>query len=118
MRRLALVVVAGVLALSAPGTVLAHSLLLESSPAAEAAVPPPARVTLRFNNRIEKKLSQLRVVPPQGEAQNLAVALDGPANELAAPFPPLGPGHYRIEWRVLSIDGHVVNGRFAFRISP
>jgi hypothetical protein len=37
---------------------------------------------------------------------------------LEAPLPRLAAGRYRIEWRVLSTDGHVVNGAFAFSLSP
>lgn len=98
----------------------AHSLLLESSPAASATLTrPPTTVALRFNNRIEKALSRVRLVDARGVAQPLVVATDSePADRLTAALPPLGPGPWRVEWQVLSTDGHVVSGRFEFRLAP
>jgi len=95
----------------------AHSLLLESSPAANAVLAEaPAVVALRFNNRIEKRLSRLQVIDARGEARPLAVRADGPPDRVEAPLPPLGPGPWRLEWHVLSADGHVVSGIFPFRV--
>jgi methionine-rich copper-binding protein CopC len=108
------------LALVAAGPAAAHSLLLESAPAAGATVgAPPRQLTLRFNNRIEKALSRVRLLDARGVAQPLAVAVDsGPPDRLTAAVPPLEPGPWRVEWQVLSADGHVVSGRFEFRLAP
>jgi copper resistance protein C len=98
---------------------IAHSLLLESSPAAEASLTmPPSQLTLRFNNRIEKRLSRITVLDERGAAHDLAIAVaDGGADRLTAAVPPLAPGAYRVEWHVLSTDGHVVSGSFGFRLA-
>ena len=111
-------VLAALIALALPPTAHAHSLLLSSSPKADAVVDGAPAVTLRFNNRIEKKLSHIRLVPPRGQAQALAVRTDGDVDALEAPLPPLATGRYRVDWRVLSTDGHVVSGTFAFSVSP
>ena len=113
------VLVAGAVLLAAATAAPAHSLLLESSPAAGADLArPPERVALRFNNRIEKRLCRVRLVDERGESRALVVAeREGAPDALTAALPPLGPGAYRVEWRVLSTDGHVVNGRFAFRVT-
>jgi len=113
-----LTLIAGALLLSLGAAASAHSLLLDSSPAAGAVVAPPARVSLRFNNRIEKRLSRIRLVDPRGEARVLATLPDGPSEQLEAEAPTLGPGAYRLEWSVLSTDGHLVSGAFPFRIRP
>jgi len=103
----------------APAVVAAHSLLLEASPAADEVLPaPPTEITLRFNNRVEKQLSTIRLVDMRGETRRVAVRADGPADRLNAGAPALGPGQWRLEWRVLSTDGHVVTGRYSFRIAP
>jgi len=117
VKRLALLAVA-VLVLVPVSTVRAHSLLLSSVPSAGSVVSGPSGVTLHFNNRIEKKLSRIRLVPPQGDPQTLTVQADGAVDELQAPLPPLAAGRYRVDWRVLSTDGHVVSGTFAFSVSP
>lgn len=112
----AAVVAVLVLAPAAP----AHSLLLESSPAAGAVLTaPPRRLTLRFNNRIEKRLSRISVVDERGALQPLAITVaDGAAERLTAGVPPLAPGAYRVDWHVLSTDGHIVSGSFGFRLAP
>jgi methionine-rich copper-binding protein CopC len=108
---------AGTLMLALPGPAVAHSLLLESSPAAGAVtVSSPAVITLVFNNRVEKRLCRLRLIDGQGRARTLAISTDGPADRLEARGPGLSPGPWRVEWVVMSADGHVVSGTFAFRV--
>ena len=118
MSRLSTLLAVGALALWLAAAAGAHSLLLASSPGADAVVTAPAGVALRFNNRIEKKLSQLRLVPPRGEPRVLPLRTDGAVDVLEATLPSLTSGRYRVEWRVLSTDGHVVSGAFAFSVSP
>jgi methionine-rich copper-binding protein CopC len=97
----------------------AHSLLIESAPAAGASVQAPPHLTLRFNNRIEKGLSRLRLVDGAGVAYPLTVATaEADVDRLTAGLPSLPPGPYRVEWQVLSADGHVVGGRFTFTVVP
>jgi methionine-rich copper-binding protein CopC len=118
MRRLA-APASGALLLALASVALAHSLVLESSPAAGATVQAPRQLNVRFNNRIEKALSRLRLFGERGEPLPLATpAADGPADRLTSPLPPLAPGTYRVEWQVLSTDGHIVSGGFSFRVAP
>jgi methionine-rich copper-binding protein CopC len=106
-------------ALAVAGPAAAHSLLLESVPAAGATLssPPPA-LMLRFNNRVEKSLSRIRLINGQGVEQSLTIAVGaGAADRLSAAVPSLAPGRWRVEWQVLSTDGHVVSGRFDFTLA-
>jgi methionine-rich copper-binding protein CopC len=96
-----------------------HSLLVESIPAANAVLAtPPRHLVLRFNNRIEKKLSRVRVVGRDGARRDVAVAVTGRADTLTGALPALEPGPWRLEWQVLSTDGHVVSGAFSFQLEP
>ncbi len=105
--------------LAVPSSVAAHSLLVESTPAANATLSAlPRALVLRFNNRIEKKLSKVRLVGAQGERLDVPVAVDGRADTLIGVLPALAPGAWRLEWQVLSTDGHVVTGAFSFRLGP
>ncbi len=98
----------------------AHSLLLESSPAAGATLDEaPPQISLRFNNRIEKQLSTIRVLDARGAARPVAVLpADGAADRLIGTLPALTPGPWRVEWQVLSTDGHIVSGGFSFNVAP
>jgi methionine-rich copper-binding protein CopC len=105
--------------LAAAGLAPGHSLLLEASPAPGASLAaPPARIVLRFNNRVEKKLSSLRLVDPRGGIRVLTPSAGGGPAELVAPAPGLEPGAWRLEWQAFSADGHVVSGSYGFRIGP
>ena len=108
------------LLLAVAGPALAHSLLLESAPGAGATLAAsPSTLMLRFNNRIEKPLSRVRLVDASGAPQALTLSPNaGGADRLVATMPPLGPGTWRVEWQVLSTDGHVVAGRFQFTVAP
>ena len=112
--------VAGALGLGLAAGAAAHSLLLESSPAAGATLNEgPPQISLRFNNRIEKKLSTIRVLDERGGARSATVLVaDRPADRLTATLPSLTPGAWRVEWQVLSTDGHIVSGGFSFRVVP
>jgi methionine-rich copper-binding protein CopC len=95
----------------------AHSLLLDASPAANSVVTAvPREVALRFNNRIEKRLSRVRLVDERGEGRDLELTTAGGADRLHAAVPDVAPGRYRVEWQVLSTDGHVVTGRYFFTL--
>ena len=111
---------AGLVSLALVGSARGHSLLLESAPAADATLATaPAQLVLRFNNRIEKSLSRVRVLDARGVAQPLVVnAAAGSADRLVATVPRLAPGAWTVLWQVLSTDGHVVSGRFEFRVGP
>ena len=98
----------------------AHSLLLESSPAAGATLSEgPPQISLRFNNRIEKTLSTIRVLDERGAPRPVTMSVgDGAADRLTAAVSALTPGSWRVEWQVLSTDGHIVSGGFSFRVAP
>ena len=111
---------AGLAAVAVAAPAAAHSLLLESVPAAGATLStPPRELILRFNNRIEKKLSSIRVLDERGASRPATVLVsDGAADRLTATVSALTAGAWRVEWQVLSTDGHIVSGNFSFRVTP
>jgi methionine-rich copper-binding protein CopC len=98
----------------------AHSLLLGSTPSPGSVVSAsPPYVALRFNNRIEKRLSRVQLVDERGRVAVAPITADDDAAEsLRAAVPPLLPGAWRVEWQVFSTDGHVVSGSYGFRLAP
>jgi methionine-rich copper-binding protein CopC len=112
MRRRALLVVPAAMA-ALPAA--AHSELRRSSPAAGAVLEgPPERIELHFNERVQ--LTALRLRHAEGAEIPLPRRPIRAATSEAVALPPLPPGDYRAEWRIISADGHPAGGVIAFRI--
>jgi hypothetical protein len=99
----------------------AHGLLERSDPRANATVRvPPTQVRLWFAGGIEAAYSRVEV---RDEAGRRVDAGDGRVDAddralLRVSLPALPPGRYTVVWRVLSVDSHVTEGRFTFRLAP
>jgi methionine-rich copper-binding protein CopC len=80
----------------------------------------PMQVTLWFTERLESAYSRVKVVNEAGkQVDKQDVGVDPTdARALRVSLPPLGPGTYRVVWRVLSVDTHVTEGDFTFRVAP
>lgn len=113
-----LLLVVVVLILVAPlQPVAAHALVVESQPPARGQVAAGAVVVdLKFNSRLDRKRARLRVIDAQGAASDLVIRDDGSAEHLRATTGTLSAGDYRIEWYVLSPDGHVTRGNVPFTV--
>lgn len=117
VRRPALAALALVLAAAAPAG--AHAVLLRSSPARRAILTAaPDRVQLWFNEAIEPRFSTIGVVDAAGRPVDRGDARVDPEDpkRLSIGLRPLGRGTYRVRFRVLSVDGHVVEGAFPFTL--
>jgi hypothetical protein len=78
----------------------------------------PARVQLWFNERLEAQFSRLSVWNREGTQVDLGdveVGRDDPT-KLSVGLPALSPGTYTVKYRVLSVDGHVVENQFLFTL--
>lgn len=97
----------------------AHAVLVRSSPPARATLArPPERVDLWFNERLEPAYSRASVWDAAGrqvETSDAAVDAAEPTR-LTVSLPALAPGTYTVKFRVLSVDGHVVESQFAFTV--
>lgn len=113
-RRAAFFVIAGATLLPLPAA--AHAIIVSSDPAVDAVVRPSLPVMLRFNSRIDRERSRLTLLRPDGSSQPVALAPDGRPDTLAAKLEGLAPGHYRLRWQVLAIDGHITRGDIPFAV--
>ena len=115
------VALACALALLAPATVGAHAVLVKSSPARRAVLAlSPLRVEMVFNERLEPAYSTVSVWTNsnvQVDDKKIVVGPEDP-HRLTVGLPPLAPGRYVVKFRVLSVDGHLVEGTFPFEIRP
>jgi hypothetical protein len=96
-----------------------HAVLVRSTPAARAVLShPPDRVRLWFNERLEPAFSSATVWSGSGarmDRQDVRVGPDDP-KQLSVTLPALDPGTYTVRFRVLSVDGHIVEGNFPFTV--
>jgi copper resistance protein C len=102
-----------------PALALAHAVLVKSVPAQRAALAePPPRVELWFNERLEPAYSKASVTNEAGtqvDLRDVAVSAQDP-RRLSLSLPALAPGRYTVSFRVLSVDGHVVESKLSFTI--
>ena len=97
---------------------LAHTRLQSSDPADGSSVAAaPAAVALTFNEDIAAEFATVKVIGPDGtEYQQGGVSADG--GRVSTAVAPLGPaGVYRVGYRVVSDDGHPVQGQVSFTLT-
>jgi copper resistance protein C len=98
---------------------LAHAVLVRSSPPHRAVLAQaPERVDLWFNERLEAAYSTASVWSEAGsqvDARDVAVASDDP-RRLSVSLATRVPGRYTVKYRVLSVDGHVVDSLIIFTV--
>ncbi len=107
---------AALLLAAAPAS--AHTRLLSSDPAdGSSRDDAPTRVSLLFNEDIEAGFATVTVVGPDGSRyQTGTVSTSG--GEVAIGVAPLGPaGVYQVGYRVVSDDGHPVQGAVSFTLT-
>jgi copper transport protein len=95
-----------------------HATLVSSEPAANSYLAsPPTRVRLVYSEPIEGKLAKVTIVPATAAPMVLRAGADPrDVHAVIAPVDALGPGSYKVEWRVVSADGHPVDGTFSFTV--
>ena len=97
----------------------AHAFLKRAEPAVGSTVQTsPNEVRISFTENIELAFSTIQVFDASGkEVDKRDVHLDRSNHALLhVSLPPLKAGTYKVVWRVVSVDSHVTNGSFTFRV--
>jgi len=98
---------------------MAHAALVKTEPPRRALLAKaPAEVRLWFNEDIESAYASLVVLdtgkhPVTEVTPHLA---QDDQKSLVLPLPELTPGKYSVKFRVLSLDGHVIQSSFDFTV--
>ncbi len=98
----------------------AHSFLVEATPSSKDHVSTsPKTVKLRFGGGVEPKYSKLTVENAEGKVLGEgSIGVPDKPRELSMEAPELAPGKYVVRYRVLSTDGHIVEGNYEFFVDP
>ena len=109
------------LALCVVTAVQAHAFLDHAEPRVGSVVTkPPTTVRLTFTEGLEVVFCRVTVTGPAGFGGAGSVrSVPGDPKSLAVDLrSPTPPGAYVVRWRVLSVDTHVTDGDFSFRVRP
>lgn len=108
--------VVAVLALPAPA--LAHDQLVGSAPAdGEVVAGSPTQIVLTFSAAVLEIAPAILVRDSAGSTVLETVPLVEGADVRARLPLPLGPGAYSVSWRVVSQDGHPIEGTVSFTVA-
>ncbi len=98
---------------------LAHSMLVKAEPPRRAVLAKtPAQVRLWFNEELEGEYASLIVLDAEKHSVTEIKPQLAPNDpkSIVLPLPELTPGKYSVKFRVLSVDGHVVESSFDFTV--
>ncbi len=114
---IALLLACGML-LRASSVAWAHANLSSAEPAAGSRLgASPPRIRLVFSEPVEGGMAQFLLAGSDGETRKLKVAADPrDVHALVAPVDALPAGAYRMYWRVVSADGHAIDGSYVFAV--
>ena len=118
LRLLAATLAACVALLLGAAPAFAHTRLESSDPADKSSVDTaPESVSLTFNEDISAEFASMSVVGPDGT--NYATGqVSAAGGQVSTAVSPLGPaGAYEIGYRVVSDDGHPVQGKVTFTLT-
>jgi copper resistance protein C len=100
------------------GFIEGHAVLKESRPAAnDKVVGPDVPIMLKYNVRIDAKLSKLQLLHPDNSTSDLTIEAQSSSDTLNSRATGLKPGAYRIRWQVLAPDGHISRGEVPFTVT-
>lgn len=105
--------------LSSSNVVFAHAALTKAEPARRAVLTiSPKQVRLWFNEEIEADYASLSLYDANGKALTEKKPLVHPddAKSIYLELPELAGGQYTVKFRVLSVDGHVVDSEYNFTV--
>jgi methionine-rich copper-binding protein CopC len=107
-----------VLSIAGATSAFAHSFLVDATPSSkEHVAASPKTIKLRFGGGVEPPYSKITIETPDGKILGEGnTGVPGKPRELTANSPDLAPGKYIVRYRVLSSDGHIVEGNYEFTV--
>ena len=106
--------------LSAAPAARAHAFLDHASPSVGSTVrQSPASISLWFTQELEPAFSTVTITDQGGQRVDGGDAKVDARDQtlLRASLKPLPPGTYKVSWHVVSVDTHMTEGSFTFRVA-
>jgi methionine-rich copper-binding protein CopC len=98
-----------------PEASLAHAHLVRSTPAENAVLEKaPATAALVFAEPVTMTAITIELIG--GAKTNLKPLPASATADPSVPLPTLAPGHYKLSWRAVSDDGHIMSGQIHFSV--
>jgi copper resistance protein C len=108
-------VLLGALALPEPAE--AHAQLVRTAPPKRAVLrDAPKQIQLWFNERLEPAYATIKVTRENAPVSIGKQAVDADGKRLSVQLGEPASGSYTVRFRVLSVDGHVVEDSFTFSV--
>jgi copper resistance protein C len=111
-----------VVRLTASEAAIAHALLVKAVPSVGGTVSAsPSEIRIIFSEAVEPRFSGIAVKAADGRAVATGVSTVDPGDHATLIVPvktQLQPGHYKVNWRVVSADTHTTQGSFSFEVKP
>ena len=105
--------------LALPMPVFAHAIMVKSQPAADATITEsPKQVDVWFNDKVGSEYKALAVINSAGQRvdnKDIEQETFDPSH-LYTTITNLPPDTYIVRYRVVSLDTHIVTGKFKFTI--
>ncbi|MBH1992257.1 MAG: copper homeostasis periplasmic binding protein CopC [Sphingomonadaceae bacterium] len=109
-----------------PGAAFAHSKMVSSTPAANATVAKPTRLSLTFSEKFLAPMSGVELVmtgmpgmadhaPMPIKGYKTSVAPDGKTMIVTLPRA-LPAGSYDLKWHIVGADQHKMEGGYSFKV--
>ena len=98
----------------------AHASLVKAEPARRAVLSTaPSQVRLWFNEEIEPAYASLSLLDEEKKSvtDNKVKVHPEDAKSILLELPEIQPGRYTVKFRVLSVDGHVVDSDYNFTVT-
>ncbi|WP_022682290.1 copper homeostasis periplasmic binding protein CopC [Sphingobium bisphenolivorans] len=124
MRRILLTAAVALAAL--PSVAMAHPKLLSSTPAANATVAKPTKLSLSFSEKLLAPLSgvELTMTGMPGMADHAPMpikgfktAVEGDGKTMVVTLPRALPaGSYDLNWHIVGADQHKIAGKYSFTV--
>jgi methionine-rich copper-binding protein CopC len=109
-----------------PAAAMAHPKLLSSSPAANATVAKPTKLSLTFSEKLLAPLSSVELVmtgmPGMADHAPMPIkgfktAVEGDGKTMVVTLPRALPaGSYDLSWHIVGADQHRLEGKYAFSV--